>query len=66
MDSIYQQKATAPQAPVAPSVRQHNMRKSASVWHDPAPRRSQPLRLPPPYRDLPTFEYGGDPFTPKR
>lgn len=66
VDSIYQQKPTAPQAAAAPSVRQHNMRRSASVWHDPSPRRSQPLRLPPPYRDLPTFEYGGDPFTPKR
>ena len=66
VDSIYQQKPTAPQAAAAPSVRQQNMRRSAPVWHDPSPRRSQPLRLPPPYRDLPTFEYGGDPFTPKR
>ena len=66
VDSIYQQKSTAPQAAAAPSVRQQNMRRSAPVWHGPSPRRSQPLRLPPPYRDLPTFEYGGDPFTPKR
>jgi len=65
-DTIYQQKPTAPQGAAAPSVRQQNMRRSAPVWHDPSPRRSQPLRLPPPYRDLPTFEYGGDPFTPKR
>ena len=49
-DTIYQQTPTAPS------------------YSNPLPKREpkpQTAKLPPPYKDLPSFEYGGDPFNTK-
>lgn len=61
IDTIYQQEPNPSSA--LPSIRQ-NVRKPSSSWQKAgATPKRQSIQLPPPYRDLPTFEYGGDPFT---
>ena len=61
IDTIYQQEPNPSSA--HQSIKQ-NARKPSSFWQKAgaAPTR-QSIQLPPPYRALPTFEYGGDPFT---
>lgn len=65
IDSIYQQKPTAPKTVAASSVKRQKVTKPALAtrWRG---RKPQTMQLPPPYRDLPAFEYGGDPFSRKR
>lgn len=65
IDSIYQQKPSAPAS--SRSVPKPSIHERGNSWQKPdSYRNSRPLKLPTPYRELPSFEYGGDPFESKR
>jgi len=64
-DTIYQQTPGVPSASnTAP--RQNTEQRSIPWQKDGINRNSLPVRLPPPYKNFSTFEYGGDPFGTKR
>jgi hypothetical protein len=65
IDSIYQQQRTAPAS--SRSIPKQSVHQRGNSWQVPnSYRKSRTAKLPPPYRDFPTFEYGGDPFESKR
>ena len=57
IDSVYQQSPVAPSSLPLPKPMPSFMPKREL--------KPQTLKLPPPYKDRPSFEYGGDPFNPK-
>ena len=64
-DTIYQQTPGVPSASnTAP--RQNTQQRSIPWQKDGINRNSLPVRLPSPYKNFSTFEYGGDPFGTKR
>lgn len=58
IDTIYQQ------TPTAPSYSKPLPKREPKIMPKREPK-PQTVKLPPPYKDLPSFEYGGDPFNKK-
>lgn len=64
-DTIYQQTPAA--SSVSYPAPQQNAQQRGNSWQKTGIRRdSRLVKLPPPYKNLPSFEYGGDPFGGKR
>ncbi len=64
-DTIYQRTPAA--SSVSYPAPQQNAQQRGNSWQKTGIRRdSRLVKLPPPYKNLPSFEYGGDPFGTKR
>jgi len=64
-DTIYQRTPAA--SSVSYPAPQQNAQQRGNSWQKTGIRRdSRLVKLPPPYKNLPSFEYGGDPFGGKR
>ena len=64
-DTIYQQTPTAPS--IARSAPKQHVQQRSNSWQKSSTHHNSNLvKLPPPYKNFSSFEYGGDPFGEKR